>query len=90
MCSNRDQLVASGDERLSPPALEATQGQMDGIFSLLPCKCHLEEVASVGFCLKICPQLGSRVATLMIKPNRPISELRFTSTETPKKGSLSI
>ena len=29
-------------------ALEATQGQMDGLFSQLPYKCHLEEVASVG------------------------------------------
>ena len=28
--------------------LEATQGQMDGVFSQLPYKCHLEEVASVG------------------------------------------
>ena len=30
------------------PALEATQGQMDGLCSQLPYKCHLEEVASVG------------------------------------------
>ena len=29
-------------------ALEATQGQMDGVVSQLPYKCHLEEVASVG------------------------------------------
>ena len=29
-------------------ALEATQGQLDGSFSQLPYKCHLEEVASVG------------------------------------------
>ena len=29
-------------------ALEATQGQMDGFFSQLPYKCHLEEVASGG------------------------------------------
>ena len=28
-------------------ALEATQRQMDGFFSQLPYKCHLEEVASV-------------------------------------------
>ena len=28
-------------------ALEATQGQIDGFFSQLPYKCHLEEVASV-------------------------------------------
>jgi len=30
------------------PALEATHGQIDGFFSQLPYKCHLEEVASVG------------------------------------------
>ena len=29
-------------------ALEAAQGQMDGSFSQLPYKYHLEEVASVG------------------------------------------
>jgi hypothetical protein len=29
-------------------SLEAHQGQMDGLFSQLPYKCHLEEVASVG------------------------------------------
>jgi len=29
-------------------AMEATQGQIDGFFSQLPYKCHLEEVASVG------------------------------------------
>ena len=26
----------------------ATQGQMDGFFGQLPCKCYLLEVASVG------------------------------------------
>ena len=45
-------------------ALEATQGQIDGFFSHLPYKCHLEEVASVGDRLKICPQLDSRVVHL--------------------------
>ena len=30
------------------PALEATQGQMDGVFSPLPYECHVEEVVSVG------------------------------------------
>ena len=30
------------------PALEATQGQMVGLLSQLPYKCHLEEVVSVG------------------------------------------
>ena len=29
-------------------ALEATHGQMNGFFSQLPYKCHIEEVASVG------------------------------------------
>jgi len=48
-------------QRLDPkPALEATQGQMDGFLSQLPYKCHLEEVASVGDYFKICPQLDSR------------------------------
>ena len=32
----------------SPPALEATQGQMDGFLIQLPYKCYLEAVASVG------------------------------------------
>ena len=30
------------------PALEATQGQIDGFSSQLPYKCYLEAVASVG------------------------------------------
>ena len=30
------------------PALEATQGQLDGFFSQLPYKCHQNRVASVG------------------------------------------
>ena len=30
------------------PAREATQVQMDGFFSQLPCKCYLQEVAFVG------------------------------------------
>ena len=34
--------------RQGQAALEATQGQMDGFFSQLSYKCHLEEVASVG------------------------------------------
>ena len=29
-------------------ALEATQGQIDGVFSQLPYKCHQNRVASVG------------------------------------------
>ena len=47
-------------ECVAYPALEATQGQMDGFISQIPYKCHLEEVASVGDCLKIRPQLDSR------------------------------
>ena len=39
-------------------ALEANQGQMDGLFSQFPYKCHLEEVASVG----------ALVVVLCIKP----------------------
>ena len=35
---------------------------MDGFFSQLPHKCHLEEVASVGIWHKIYPQVDSRVA----------------------------
>ena len=30
-------------------ALEITQGQIEGFLSLLPYKCHLEEVSSVGY-----------------------------------------
>ena len=33
---------------LPNPALETTQGQMDGFSYHLPYKCHLEEVVSVG------------------------------------------
>jgi len=36
-------------DRTAPcPALEATQGQIDGLFSQLPYKCHQNQVASVG------------------------------------------
>ena len=41
-------------------ALEATQRQMDGFLGQLR-KCLLKGVASVADCLKICPQLDSRV-----------------------------
>ena len=37
------------------PTLETIQGQIDGLFSQLPYKCYLEDVASVGDKLKICP-----------------------------------
>ena len=37
-----------GAESFVESALEATQGQIDGFFSQVPCKFHLEEVASVG------------------------------------------
>ena len=43
-------------------ALEATQGQMDGFSSQLVYQYHLEEVASVGNALEICPQLICRLA----------------------------
>ena len=39
----------------------ATQGQMDGFSSQLPYKMPPRRGASVGDCLKICPQLDSRV-----------------------------
>ena len=53
--------VMSGIPDMTVSAMEATQGQKDGSFSPLPYKCHLEEVASVGDYLKICPQFDSRV-----------------------------
>ena len=34
---------------------------MDGLFGQFRYKCYLEEVASVGDCLEICPQLDSRL-----------------------------
>ena len=62
----------------NPTALEATWGQIDGFLSQHPYKCHLEEVASVGEWLKICPQLDSRVegaglelAGSQLLPQRP-------------------
>ena len=54
-------LEAESGLKVPPPALEAAQGQMDGFFCQLPYACHFEEVASVGDCLEICPQLDSRV-----------------------------
>jgi len=46
---------------------------MEGFFSQLPYKCHLEEVASVGDRLEIFPQLDSRVALIPERytPNPP-------------------
>ena len=43
-------------------ALEATQGQNNRFFSQLSYKCYLEEVASVGDWLQICPWVIGRVA----------------------------
>jgi len=45
-----DSLTCAGFQRKKRrnAALEATQGQLDGLCSQLPYKCHLEEVASVG------------------------------------------
>ena len=45
---------------------------MDGFFSQLPYKYHLEKVAFAGDYLKICPQLDSRVT---IEPKSPEAEL---------------
>jgi len=42
-------------------ALGAAQGQIDGFLSQLPNRCHLEEMASVGYWLMICPELDSKV-----------------------------
>ena len=39
--------VSVDDSKVYPPALGATQGQMDVLFSQSPYKCHLFEVASV-------------------------------------------
>ena len=47
-----------------PSVMQVTQWQMDGFFGQFPYKCHLEEVASVGDGLKICPELDSRMALL--------------------------
>ena len=41
--------LAGGNHANCSAALEATQGQNDSFFSELPYKCHLEEVASVGY-----------------------------------------
>jgi hypothetical protein len=41
--------------------LEATQGQIGGLFSQLPHRCHQNRVASVGNQLKICPWVIFRV-----------------------------
>jgi hypothetical protein len=60
-----------GEKTRSAPALEATQGQMDGFFSQLLYKCHLQESASVGDRLKICPHIDSRVVPL--QPPPPLS-----------------
>ena len=45
-------------------ALEATQEQIDALFSPRPYKCHLKEVASVWDCVKIRPPFDSRVIFL--------------------------
>ena len=55
--------------------LEATQGQMGGFFSQLPYKCHLEEVASVGDGLEICPWVTSRVGCVLAPRSSPVGGL---------------
>ena len=52
-CGSSSELKESRDVKnsfhyLKVSALEATQGQIDGFFSRITCKCHLKEVASVG------------------------------------------
>ena len=51
----------SGERFLLYSALEATKGSNDSCSSQLPYKCYLEEVASVGDRLKICPWAAFRV-----------------------------
>ena len=43
--------------------LEATQGQIDGLFRQLRYKCHQNREASVGDSLEICPWVTSRVVS---------------------------
>ena len=45
--------------------LEATQGQIDGLFSQLPYKYHQNRVASVGDRRKIRPQVASMVPPIL-------------------------
>ena len=56
---------------ISLPAVEATQGQIDGFFSQLPYKYHLEEVAFVGDWLKISPWVASRVEQQLERRRAP-------------------
>ena len=49
---------------------EATQGQIDDLFSQLPYKCHQNRVASVGDCLKICPWVTSGVFFITVDTGR--------------------
>ena len=48
-------------ESVGEATLETPRRQIDGFFSQLPFKCFLPEVASVGYRLKICPWVVSRV-----------------------------
>ena len=50
------------------PTLEITQGQIDGFFSQLPYKSHLEEVVSAGDWHKNCPQPDSRAEESLDAP----------------------
>ena len=56
-----DQVPSTDRAPAQLTALEATQEQTDGLFGQLPCKCHLEELESVGYGLNICPNLDCRV-----------------------------
>jgi len=61
------------------PTPEATQGQMDGFFSQLTYECHLEEVASVGHRLYICPQLNS-LDLKEVRDSQPLAILSASSS----------
>ena len=54
-------LASSGPMSCTVSTLEANQGQIDGFFGQLPCKCHQNRVAPVGDGLKIWPWVTFRV-----------------------------
>ena len=70
----------SASLQLSGSALEATQGQMNGFLSQIPYKCRLEEVASMGDYLKICPQLDFKAITWSSSRRRRAIRSRSSSS----------
>jgi len=54
------------DEVPTPPPWRQLRGKCMVSLSQLTYKCHLEEVASVGDCLNICPQLDSRMVSFKL------------------------